>query len=177
MRARARQPQQDCQKLQGKTGLLWWQNTSEIEDPSALRRNSMTSALKSYRHFSKSWLLDLLFQKQVIILALPLSEMQLVESQWPGLNNTDHSIKHPSVENNVIPCFLRHQCCEAHVQWFLFMSSQRAHIIQRFCFHFKRAETDHRGRAGRIFPATCHSALAGTAVREQSSVGPCSFRK
>lgn len=46
-----------------------------------------------------------------------------------------------------------------------------------FVFIFKRAETDHGGRAGRIFPATCHSTSAGTAVREQSSLGPCSFRK
>lgn len=112
---------------------------------------------------------------EIVILALPLSEMLLVESQWPGLNNTDHSIKHPLVEYNLIPCSFNTNVVKPTLCGFSLCHLKEPTSSKVFIF--QRAEIDHRGRAGRNFPATCHSVVTGKAVRECSSIGPWSFRR
>lgn len=76
------------------------------------------------------------------------------------------------MENELIPCSLQHQCCETHVQAFLFLQC----VSQRLCLHLPKG--------GRITEEWLEGlsqqraiALAGEAVGEQCSAGPYSFRR
>lgn len=78
--------------FEAKQNSFWCLHTLEIEDP---------TALKPHQYFSRQ--LEFLFQLQLMVLAFPIPQMQLMARL-----TADHAIKHLSVENNLILCSLQH---------------------------------------------------------------------
>lgn len=86
-------------------------------------------------------------------MALPFPEMQLVESQGAGLNNTDCDTKHPSRRTTSSLALFSTYLVKPTVSGCSFHHLREPTSPKGFVFIFRRAETDGRGKTGRIFPA------------------------